>query len=103
MAEAEARGALERHSALSDGHAELRAKLRREEELVEARQRELAHDEVHEPAKAKQLDEAKEKAVLLTASLRGREERHAMLLETLGALRHSLAERESRVHELTER
>jgi hypothetical protein len=103
VAEAEARGAVERHAALQDAHAETRALLRRRDEaLAEARQREKTREEVEAPLAQTQLDEAIERSEVLTASLRGREERHTALLETLGSLRRALAEREARVHELTE-
>ena len=103
-AEAEAHGAVERHAALQDAHAGLRALLRqKEEQLAELRQREMTRAEIQEPLAQKALDEAKEKAAVLTASLKGKEEQHTVLLETLGSLRRAIAEREAKVHELTER
>lgn len=104
VAQAEARGAADRHAALQDAHTETRAALRQvEEQLSDAEQRERTREEIAEPLARKTLDEAKEEAEVLHASLRGKEERHAMLLETLGALRRALAEREAKVHELGER
>lgn len=101
LADAEAKGATERHLALQDAHAEVRASLRvREEELAEYRQRERTQREVEEPLAQKARDEALEKADVLEASLRGKEARHGMLLEALASLRRALAEREAKVHEL---
>ena len=104
VAEAEGRSAVERHAALMDVSAELRATLRRREEaLAEMRERERTYEQVTEPLAEQKLQEAKQQASALEASLAGREERHTMLLETLTAMRRALSEREAKVHELTGR
>jgi hypothetical protein len=66
-------------------------------------QKERTHTEVTEGSQLRKLREADEAAAQLHAALHGREQRHGLVLETLTALRQTLAEREGRIASLARR
>ena len=96
VAEAEARGALERQAGLMDALAEVQAELRRKEAVLHAAaERERTEVEVTQQGQLRKLAAAEEAAKVSAAEAAGGEARHALAVESVKALRHLLGEREA--------